>query len=183
MVGKGIADMEAGEGANVPKPPPVMKCDGNHMWKQVSGKKPEDHISNLDKRLEHEKALKKKKFREQRRGVEFEKKAIEDNLNKMEIRMCNKEFECQNEGCEAKTEVDAVTDDRVIEAKSVNENQIAKVKPQIRNQLQVQEQLFDKRKKPLAKIDGSSKAGRTPKDAKASEDLYIRKGFEVEVVP
>ncbi|VAW64470.1 hypothetical protein MNBD_GAMMA11-557 [hydrothermal vent metagenome] len=149
------------------------KDDSDHDWEEVdSGQSPDDQVSKLEADIDH---LEGKPSRvSQKRGYEFEKKAVIDNKNKLPIDKCSKEYRCKK--CKINQEVDIVGGDRVAEAKSRKSKGVKKKSGQCKRLKGIQTQLFDPGKKPLAKIDGELG------DVQNSKEIYERRGFEVEIV-
>lgn len=169
-----MPDLGEGVSTNEPDTPETPCADeSSHVWKEVdSGADVDSHISNLDassKQLEGKPSKAGLK-----RGYDFEKKAVEDNRNKMPIEKCSKQYKC--EICQKNQEVDIAGTDRIAEAKSRNENGVKKKSAQSKRLKSIQAQHFDAGKKPLAKIDGSLD------DVEKSREIYERRGFDVEIV-
>jgi len=167
---------QIGEGVHIPSPPEVeepCKNEGDHDWEEVdSGVSPDDQVNKLESDISH---LEGKPSRtSQKRGYEFEKKAVIDNKEKLPIDKCSKEYKCKK--CKKTQEVDIVGDNRVAEAKSRKTKGVKNKSSQCKRLKSIQSQHFDPGKKPLAKIDGDLE------DVHESKKIYERRGFEVEIV-
>jgi uncharacterized Zn-binding protein involved in type VI secretion len=159
--------------ANGQEPPRArLESDCNHSWRKVSAKTVE---ATLKKNAENAAALRKSPSREgSLRGCLFENTAIAANMRKIDIQETSAIYECTK--CPAKQEVDIVGKNQIAEAKSRNARGTQRSKPQATRLVDIQAKLFDPSKKPLAKLDGSLS------DVKDSEAIYLRRGFEVEIV-
>lgn len=164
--------MDAGEGVSKATPPEPCD-DDSHDWKEdEAGADPDDQVKELDALAS---GLEGKPSRaRQREGYIFEKKAVQDNKDKLPIDKCSKIYKCKK--CGKTQEVDISGGGRVAEAKSRNSKQVKNKRAQAKRLKGIQTQLHDPDKKPLAKIDGSLP------DADESKAIYERRGFEVEVV-
>ena len=167
---------QIGEGIVTPEPDnPEKPCEReeDHVWEEIDdGISADDQVSQLDKKISH---LEGKPSRiEQKRGDEFEKKAVIDNKNKLPIDKCSKKYKCIK--CPKTQEVDIVGNGRVAEAKSRKSKNVQKKSAQCKRLKGIQSQHFNPDKKPLAKIDGDLD------DAEESRTIYERRGFDVEVV-
>lgn len=167
---------QLGEGVIPPSPPSTIEpCrdESDHIWKEFeSGLSPDNQIDSLDNEISR---LEGKPSRtSQKRGYEFEKKAVIDNKEKLPIDKCSKEYICIK--CEKKQEVDVVGDNRVAEAKSRKVKGVKNKSDQCKRLKSIPSQLLDANKKPLAKIDGDLE------DVQKSKEIYERRGFEVEIV-
>jgi len=167
---------QIGEGVVTPSPPEVnepCKDEGAHVWKEVdSGVSPDDQVNKLESDISRREG--KPSRASEKRGYEFEKKAVIDNKEKLPIDKCSKYYKCNI--CKKDQEVDIVGDDRVAEAKSRNSKGVKNKSSQCKRLKSIQSQHFDPSKKPLAKIDGDLE------DAQKSKEIYERRGFEVEIV-
>ena len=149
------------------------KDEGDHVWEEVdSGITPDDQIDKLENDISN---LEGKPSRmAQKRGHEFEKKAVIDNKDKLPIEKCGKEYRCKK--CNKVQEVDIAGKDRIGEAKSRKAKGVKGKADQCKWIKSIQSQCFDSTKKPLAKIDGSLE------DVQKSKEIYERRGFDVEIV-
>jgi hypothetical protein len=166
---------QVGESINIPSPEVNEPCkdEGDHEWEEVnSGVSPDDQVSKLEGDVS--KLEGKPSQASQKRGYEFEKKAVIDNKEKLPIDKCSKEYKCKK--CKKTQEVDIVGNDRVAEAKSRNSKGVKNKSSQCKRLKSIQSQHFDPSKKPLAKIDGDLD------DVQESKEIYERRGFEVEIV-
>jgi hypothetical protein len=166
---------QVGESMNISSPPEVNgPCDeDDHEWEEVnSGVSPDDQVSKLEGDVS--KLEGKPSQASQKRGYEFEKKAVIDNKEKLPIDKCSKEYKCKK--CKKTQEVDIVGNGRVAEAKSRNSKGVKNKSSQCKRLKSIQSQHFDASKKPLAKIDGDLD------DVQESKEIYERRGFEVEIV-
>lgn len=167
---------QIGEGVAIPSTQDVedpCKDEGDHDWEEVDGGvSADDQINKLNSDISN---LEGKPSRmSQKRGHEFEKKAVIKNKEKLPIDKCSKEFKCKK--CKKNQEVDIAGDNRVAEAKSRKSKGVKKKSDQCKKLKSIQLQHFDPSKKPLAKIDGDLE------DVQKSKEIYERRGFEVEVV-
>ena len=108
----------------------------------------------------------------QMRGLEFEKKAIQNNKEKLPIEACGKEYVCKK--CGKNQEIDIAGGGRVAEAKSRNFKGVKNKSAQSQRIKSIQKQFADPSKKPLAKIDNSLP------DSGQSAAKYKERGFDVE---
>jgi hypothetical protein len=167
---------QIGEGVAISSPPEVdkpCKDERDHDWEEVdSGVSADDQVNKLEGDISD---LEGKPSRlAQKRGYEFEKKAVIDNKKKLPIDKCSKEYRCKK--CKINQEVDIAGDDRIAEAKSRQSKGVKNKASQCKRLKSIQSQHFDSSKKPLAKIDGDLE------DVHKSKEIYERRGFEVEIV-
>ena len=167
---------QIGEGVSVPSAPEAdepCKNEESHVWEEVdSGVSADDQVNKLESDISSLEGKPSRK--EQKRGYEFEKKAVIDNKEKLPIDKCSKEYRCKK--CKKTQEVDIAGDDRVAEAKSRKSKGVKNKSDQCKRLKSIQSQHFDSGKKPLAKIDGDLE------DVQQSKEIYKRRGFEVEIV-
>jgi uncharacterized Zn-binding protein involved in type VI secretion len=148
-----------------------LDCD--HSWQKI---KSESVETTLKKNLENASRLQKSPSKAGvLRGYLFENKAIEANMVKLDIQAGTSIYKCTK--CGADQEVDIIGKNQIAESKSRDARGVKKKKLQASRLKDIQTKLFDPSKKPLAKLDG------TLSDVKDSESIYMRRGFEVEIVP
>jgi hypothetical protein len=148
-------------------------CTEGHSWKEISR---EGIDETKKKNSEEAKHLESKPSKaHQAQGPLFENAAIDDNMEKLEIQATSAIYKCTV--CGAEQEVDIVGKNQIAEAKSRNANQVKKKGKQSKNYKEIQKQLIDKDKNPVAKLNGNKS------DVDESKEKYIERGFDVEVVP
>lgn len=146
-------------------------CD--HVWViKDPGQSPEE--GKKANQALSDKLAKSPSKSELQRGYDFENKAIDENMQKLDIQAIGRIYECDN--CHIEQEVDIVGKNRVAESKSRNFNGVKKKGKQSHRVRDIQQKLFDKGQNPLAKIDGNLA------DHAQSTDKYLGRGFNVEVV-
>ena len=143
-------------------------CDP-HAWEKVSQESP------ADTKAKNDNARAATKQQDAKRGYEFENKAIDANMDKMNIQATSVVYKCRK--CGEEQEVDIVGDSQLGEAKSRSAKQVKKKgSKQARNYRSIQEQKFGSGTKPRAKLDG----GRGDHGETRAE--FERRGFQVEIV-
>lgn len=167
-------------GALQPALPPGTPALGeaepcNHVWKILDskpGKTPDDAAkANNDLVARNQN---KSSMDGTMRGYVFENKAVDANMAFLNIQAVGREYIC--ELCSQMQDVDIVGDKRVAEAKSRNFAGVKKKSKQARRLRDIQQKLFDRNQKPLAKLDGSLP------DHEESAGKYLERGFDVEII-
>jgi hypothetical protein len=167
--------MQIGEGVSKPalsQPQPPCEDDA-HQWEESKpGKSADDQMASLTEAAAEMEG--KPSQAGGKRGLEFEKKAVEKNKDTLPVDRCGREYRCRT--CGKTQEVDITGGGRVAEAKSQKAKGVKNSSAQCKRLKSIQAQCLEQQKKPLAKLDASLE------DVDAAEVIYKRRGFEVERV-
>jgi hypothetical protein len=143
-----------------------------HAWIEIRRKTKAETLADNQSNIAH---LENKPSRAgDRRGYEFENKAIRANADKLDIQATSVEYRCQK--CGQMQEVDMLGKVQLAEAKSRRFRQIKSRRQQAKRLVDIQNKIVNPGKKPLAKLDGNLA------DAADSASKYQDRGFDVEIL-
>lgn len=156
----------------LPESPPCPPHDC--QWYEFSRKSVEE---TKKKNSENAAILRSKPSKAiQASGPEFENRAIDENMDRLEIQATSVIYKCSVECCNNEQEVDILGKDRIAEAKSRTNKGWKNAKKQHRNYKEIQQKVFVDGK-PLAKADSSKLS-----DVSEFKELLSRRGFGTEIL-
>lgn len=159
--------------------PPGVEAPGesepcDHEWEvKDSGKTPEEAKKDNESIVAAN--ANKPSMKDDMRGYSFENKAVEANMEFLDIQAVGRVYRCKK--CGQEQEVDIVGTERVAESKSRTFKGVKGKSKQARRVRDIQRKMFKPSLNPLSKLDGSLS------DAAQSQGKYLERGFDVELVP